>query len=290
MAAPPTGPESDGDAGERTAPLPGVQRRGGPGRRTLRGSVTPLHLRPSLALLVLLLPAAGAAADAAVGAVRLRYGVARHHGTQAVGAQALDYRDNVFDDVGAALTVAPRPGWSLHGAVEHERLALVDRATGEVATRASLLRVQAGVAAHLAFGPVRLEPQAGYALAQLPSVEDPAAPRVLRAVRRSVFVGGRVRLPLVAGAELELSGQVPLALFAIDGMGRPVDSTGRALGVAVGRRLGRSGPMGYALWLDGRSVSDRLRADGGRSGAQDILRLGVALELHWLAPPAPEAE
>jgi hypothetical protein len=72
---------------------------------------------------------------------------------------------------------------------------------------------------------------------------------------------------------------VPFALFAIDGQGRRVTSSGVLAGVALGRELARSGTVSTTLLLDYQYQYDRYTVDATRGAHQRISRLGLALEL-----------
>lgn len=210
-------------------------------------------------------------------ALRLRYGPAHHSGQQAAGATGqLTYGESVFDDVGVSGAFFSDAGLGGVFNVQHERLSFSP--TESTALDASLLRFELGLAARIALGPLLLEPSFGYGLAQLPSVAEVPEPRLLRAVRRSVVVGGRLQLPLPARLGAELRVQAPLPIYAIDGQGRRMTSSGVEVGAALGWELSRSSSLGSSLLLDYQYWYDRYTVDATRGAYQRISRLGLALE------------
>jgi hypothetical protein len=213
--------------------------------------------------------------------LQLRYGAARHAGRQQLSTGALRYDDSVFNDLGVSGSyfTAQGQGPGLVFGMQQEGLTLASSEGVKQVTHAPLLRVHVGLAARFPLGPLRLQPSLGYALAQLPSVTALDEPRLLRAVRRSAQLGLRARLPLPRRLHAELRAELPFALFAIDGQGRRVTSSGVLAGVAVGRELARSGSVGSSLLLDYQYVYDRYTVDATRGAHQRISRLGLALEL-----------
>ena len=211
--------------------------------------------------------------------LRLRYGAARHSGQQRVGTGALRYDDSVFNDTGLSGSYFPAQGPGLVFGVQQEGLTLASSEGVKQVTHAPLLRFHVALAARFPLGPLQLQPSFGYALAQLPSVSALAEPRQLWAVRRSAQLGLRAQLPLPRRLHAELRAEVPFALFAIDGQGRRVTSSGVLAGVALGRELARAGSFSTTLLLDYQYVYDRYTVDATRGAHQRVSRLGLALEL-----------
>jgi hypothetical protein len=219
--------------------------------------------------------------------LELRYGAAHHAGQQQLDTGALQYTDSVFNDLGLYASLFSDAGWGGVFSVQQEGLTVSAREEPRQVTHAPLLRLQLALAARWALGPLLLQPSLGYGLAQLPSVTALEEPRLLRAVRRSTLFGLRARLPLTRTLHAELRTEVPLPLFAIDGQGRRMTSSGAVAGVSVGRELTRAGSVGTALLLDYQFTYDRYTVDATRGAYQRISRLGLALELRLWPKEGP---
>jgi hypothetical protein len=213
------------------------------------------------------------------GTLRLRYGAAQHSGEQLVGTGTLTYDDSVYNDVGVWADYFSAAGPGVVFGIQQEGLTLASTEGVKQVTHAPLLRFNVGLAARWPVGPVLLQTSFGYALAQLPSVTALTEPRLLRAVRRSAQVGVRAQLLLSRRLQGELRAEVPFPLYAIDGQGRRMTSSGVLAGVALGYALARSGSVGTTLLLDYQYVYDRYTVDASRGAYQRVSRLGLALEL-----------
>jgi len=250
-----------------------------------------------LAVAVLVLPGgAGAqqvppAKPAPVGEIatlRLRYGVALRSGQQSDLGPGLTYSGLTPND--AALTGAGWLGGGHFGlalSAQREGFSLLG-AGGERITSGSLWRAQAGPTARLGLGPLRLEGQVGYGLAQLPSFgESSVSPAFAAATRHGPVFGARASVQLPFSVRLEARGEYPLALFARDAGGAAAQASGFSAGGALIWDVGHVGTLGYSLVADYQYVRDTLSVGNTVAASQRISRAGLALEFALLDRPPP---
>lgn len=241
-----------------------------------------------LALSLLLLTSPASAGDAPVerGAVRLRAGVASYRSLLVEGGQASPSAGWTADSLGlSALLFGNGP---LGGAVELERDVVRLRSTsgaGEAHLH-SLVRGHLALAARGELGPLHLLARLGYGFSQLP-FGMPGGGTTPVAWQHGVLVAPRARVALPWWAlQLEASGELLLPLRATDSQRRPLEVQSGAVGLAVGRQVGRVGPLGVRLWLDAQGARTRAARSVGNAAHSQLARLGLRTELTWDALPA----
>src|SRR2546423_11030208 len=104
-------------------------------------------------------------------------------------------------------------------------------------------------------------------------------------VRHSALTAAR---GLVACGPLtaEVRGELPIPLATSDGT-NSYQSSGYAVGAALGVPVYTSGDLQTGLVAEGQLVSDSATSADGRTASQQIIRAGVALQLRWVEPRAP---
>lgn len=150
----------------------------------------------------------------------------------------------------------------------------------------SLFRAELGPAARVSLGPVRLEGLVGYGLAQLPAMTLSGEPTFAPATRHAVLVAARTRLALPWESYLGVRGELPVPVQVTDASGGKAASSGFAAGASLGKQVAEVGQLGFGVLADYQFVSDRLTAsDRKTTASQSVSRVGLAVEMAWLAPP-----
>lgn len=207
---------------------------------------------------------------------RLRYGVAVRSGAQTDQGPGLTYSGLTPNDLALQ-------GWGwflLDGklggtlALQREGFALYDQ--GTKVTSGGLLRFSLGPAGRVAFGPVRLEASAGYALQQLPFLGSSSAPALAPVTRHAVLLAARGIVDL-GRVELEARAEVPIALATT----AATSSSGFGVGGGVRVNLFDVGFLRWGLLADVGYVSDALSDASGLKGSQSVVRAGGAVDLKW---------
>lgn len=213
--------------------------------------------------------------------VRLRYGAAMRSGAQADVGPGLSYSGLTPNDLALSAGIFGRGHFGGVLLVHREGFGLYDQANR--VTQGALLRAQVAAAGRWTFGPLRLEPQVGYAFHQLPSFNDSANPSVALSpgARHAVLLAGRVAVD-AGPVTIEGRGEFPIGLAAVDGAGRPSSSFGFGAGGAVRFPIYSTGHLNFGGVVDGYFFRDTLTsADKTISSTQQVIRFGGGLDFQW---------
>lgn len=196
----------------------------------------------------------------------------------------LDYQGQSPNDVGlSAALFSGNFGGAL--SLQREGFGLYSEDGNKVASGA-LYRAGLGPACRIQLGPLRLEGLLGYQLAQLPLFGQSTAPAFQPATRHSALIASRVLVDLPLGTNLQIKGELPVAVSTKDGQGRAAKSSGFAAGAGLGIPLGRVEGTVFGLLLDYQYVSDKLEGDDSVTSSQTLSRIGAALTVSFGdAPP-----
>ncbi len=214
--------------------------------------------------------------------IRLRYGAALRSGSQADTGPGMSYSGLTPNDLALSAAVFGRGHLGGVLQLQREGFGLYDQMNR--VTAGALLRFQAAVAGRWTFGPLRLEPQVGYAFHQLPTFTSTLAPSpVLSAgARHAVLLAGRVAVD-AGPLTIEARGEVPIALATIGGDSRPARSSGFAVGGAVRFPIFTQGTLNFGGVVDGYFLRDTLSvaADPTLEANQQVIRFGAGLDFQW---------
>ena len=219
-------------------------------------------------------------------ALKLRYGVSLRTGGQQDLGPGLTYDGMTPNDVAVAADWFPLQHFGIGAQVQREGFALFDG--GDRVTGGGLIRAQLGPVGRIAFGPLLLEGQVGYAFAQLPIFGSSAQPEFAAGQRHAVLLASRIALELPLGIMADARGEYPLAISAVDAGGAKATSTrGFAAGASVSAPLYRQNGVEGRIGLEYQYVDDRFVAADGASSSQQLSRVGAALQIA-LVPHAPD--
>ncbi len=218
--------------------------------------------------------------------LKLRYGVSLRAGGQQDLGPGLTYDGLTPNDVAVAADWFPLQHLGIGAQVQREGFALFDG--GEWVTGGGLIRAQVGPVARIAFGPLLLEGQVGYAFAQLPIFGSSAQPEFAAGQRHAVLLASRIALELPLGIMADARGEYPLAFSAVDAGGAKATSTrGFAAGASVSAPVYRQDGVEGRIGLEYQYVDDRFVAADGASSSQQLSRVGAALQIA-LVPHVPD--
>jgi len=214
-----------------------------------------------------------------MGTFRLRYSTVLRSGHFSDPGSRLNYSGRTGDDFGIYGTAF---GLGSFGVVfEAAREIFFPSIEGDDLRSITLLRGKLGLAARAMIGPVRIETTVAYGVSQLPSVPETLDPRFLLAVRRSIHLGGRAVVPLPHKLLAEARVELPLALWAIDGRGRRLETSGWLAGAMFGRQLWETPRYRTQLFVEWQLARDLADTATGRSQAQTVNRFGLTAGISW---------
>jgi len=224
------------------------------------------------------------APQAALGEARVRYGATVRNGTYDDAGPNLSYNGTTPNDVSLAAAYFP---WWVGGNVRVQREGFALDSAGTRVTGGGLFRAAVGPAGRFALGPLTLDVIADYGFAQVPDFKQSASPAFGTGKRHSLLLASRAHLDLPYGAMVEADGEYPVALSVTDGSGASAKSSGFAAGGGVGFRVASTDRFAYVAWADYQYVSDSLTTGTGAVSSQTLHRLGLSIEVQYLAPKAP---
>lgn len=222
-------------------------------------------------------------------AARLRYGIAYRSGGQQDLGPGLSYSGVTPNDLSLQ-------GWvwfsyfGIHAGLQREAFGLFDAAPSAV-TSGGLIRFAGQVAGRFPIGPLRLEPYAGYGLAQLPTFRGGAGdvtsltPQFAAATRHAVLLAARLLLEL-GPVQIEGRAELPIALSTSVPGAVSTASNGFAAGGGVRVQAFNVGNLHVGALVDAMYVADNLVGkDSAQSevvaSQQRVVRAGVGLDLQW---------
>jgi hypothetical protein len=233
------------------------------------------------------LPALGEETPAPeVGAVRFRYGVARHQALFLDAGVARPADGLAADDVSLSALIFGEGPLGASFLVGRE---LITFAVGDAGGgfHQSLARLRVGPSGRLIMGPVVLDATFAYELAQLPLWSGEVGPPQV-GWHHAVVVSPRVRVVLPWELRLELSAELPLSLWAGSSGGEPMERQAAGLGIALGRQLGRMDRLTYGLLLDFHAATSDASRGVGDAAYLRTARVGLVAELAWDAAPSSD--
>jgi hypothetical protein len=205
--------------------------------------------------------------------VRGRAAVAFRSGsqTETSTSPSLSYSGSTFNDV------ALRGWWwfafaeKLGASVELQRESFALFADADRVTGGGLVRGHAALTARFRFGPVRLEPLAGYAYQQVPRFGTASTPSFSLAERNAFLLGAAARLDL-GPVTVEARGEYPIALgnSALTGFG---------VQAALRVQLFRVGDVHFGVLGEFTYQSDTLKMTDGPQSTQSVYRAGLGVDV-----------